>query len=68
MDEIKERIKHARKSKGLSLEEAAEICETSPSTWMKWEAGHRTPLSLTVDGIEFRLGKVKAKKKKSSRG
>jgi len=63
MSETSEKIKALRKEKGLTVPEAAEICELSVSVWQKWECGAKEPLPVTLDGVFFRLGKIKAKKK-----
>ena len=36
-------LREKRKRKGLSIEDAAEVCEVDPSTYARWERGKQIP-------------------------
>lgn len=45
---IGENIKKARENKGLTREQAAELCGISPSTWTKYERGEAQPTASPI--------------------
>lgn len=54
------RLKQARKSKGLSQEEAAEKLETHSETISRWERGERQPSIRDLQKISEQLGRPPA--------